>query len=355
VFDRALHTAFPIQDADQHGRATVAACGGCHLDTSTPTDPSTIGCTSSTCHTPGAPDGLDGKHGDVGGYQASSLLCMRCHADAQVNRIAQHLPFQIQVSAPHYRSACLSCHPSNRSDKPFGADFSKTGCLGCHVQSGGTSGDPVLDETDAQHPSSFGYAYGPNCASCHPDGGKFDHVKFFPIGMTDQHGPATIPQCTTCHADSSNVASVTCVASGCHVASGGTSGDPKLDGTDSLHANVGGYQATSPLCLRCHADSQVDPVAMHLPFGIYMHATSTGTQNDTHYRKACLTCHPNPRVDKPFGEDFVFYSCIGSCHDPAEMNNRHSGRNGYVPIDLNNVSGYMSTNCTMCHASGGGG
>ena len=43
--------------------------------------------------------------------------CLRCHADAQVNRLVDHLPWVITPPGTdpghkHYLASCLVCHPS---------------------------------------------------------------------------------------------------------------------------------------------------------------------------------------------------------------------------------------------------
>lgn len=118
---------FPIAAGTRHAGI---ACATCHVN---PADRTIVSC-ANACHAQAA---SSAPHGDVGGYQWTDALCLRCHADAQVHAVAAHLPFRIQVEAKHHRESCVACHPSNRADKPWGADFQrpKVACASCHAPS----------------------------------------------------------------------------------------------------------------------------------------------------------------------------------------------------------------------------
>ncbi|HYX90868.1 MAG TPA: hypothetical protein VE782_04860, partial [Myxococcaceae bacterium] len=115
---------FPIATGTKHAGAS---CADCHAD---PANRKNVTC-AGACHesTTTAP-----HHTEVGGYEYSSPLCMRCHVDAQVNRVAQHTIFNIAAGAKHYRKSCLACHPATRTDKPWGAEWgaATVTCRPCH-------------------------------------------------------------------------------------------------------------------------------------------------------------------------------------------------------------------------------
>lgn len=69
--------------------------------------------------------------------------CLRCHADAQVDRVAGHPGGDSGFGqGPHMRAGCLTCHWRTRTDKPWGANFGTatgtagpppTACYVCHA------------------------------------------------------------------------------------------------------------------------------------------------------------------------------------------------------------------------------
>jgi uncharacterized paraquat-inducible protein A len=103
------------------------------------------------------------------------------------------------------------------------------------------------------------------------------------------------------------------------------------------HASVGGYEWKSTTCLKCHADSQVAPVAAHTVFAI--------DSSSKHWQASCLTCHAAARTDKPFGQDFAKNDCT-TCHAEAkdQTTSRHSYITGFAPD---------SPSCVACHPKGG--
>lgn len=196
--------------------------------------------------------------------------------------------------------------------------FTKFNCLnGCHARA----------ETDAIHSGNGDYRYDSAwCFACHPQGvadGAVDHTRYFPIAAGDRHAGTA---CSRCHQDATTRANVTCTDGTCHTA------------PDGDHGGVGGYQATSSLCLRCHADSQVNRLAAHLPFRI------TGAFK--HAGASCLVCHPARRTDKPFGEDFTPFDCYGGCHSRAGAIDTHQGFAGF------NADDFTSCLKSGCHPNG---
>jgi Doubled CXXCH motif (Paired_CXXCH_1) len=154
-----------------------------------------------------------------------------------------------------------------------------------------------------------------------------DH--FFPIAS----GIHAV-DCEQCHGSTDTFAQVDC--SGCH---------PQA-ATEPKHVSVGGFQwlatgtETSALCLRCHADAQVNRLLDHLPWVITPPGTDPGHK---HYLASCLVCHPSARADKPFGRDFTHRDC-SSCHPQATVDATHVGKPGYS---------YATVVCLTCHANGG--
>ena len=137
---------FPITGTKHLG----VACGQCHGPTKAPADLTCIPCHVKTT--------MDAKHSAIpasttGGspagsgatrtsYQYLSTACVRCHADGQVNPIAQHPSTDGGFNNQRHRPFCLTCHQASRAtgDKPWGADFKAFSCLDCHTSNQGGGG-----------------------------------------------------------------------------------------------------------------------------------------------------------------------------------------------------------------------
>lgn len=144
---------FPISSGAHAG----VACASCHVSAA---DRSVLGCAG--CHDHEASP-MASAHAAVGGYAFDPALCVRCHGDGQVDRMAAHVAFPIVAPARHAGTLadCLRCHPSRRTDKPFAEDFSIAECLGCHDRA----------DTDPRHTGVAGYAWSTaDCLRCHPRG-----------------------------------------------------------------------------------------------------------------------------------------------------------------------------------------
>lgn len=145
---------FPIVAGTAHA---TAGCAECHVD---PANRRTLGCAGCHDHEQAA---MATAHAAVPDYAFDSARCVRCHAEAQVDRVAAHLPFGIAPGLKHSgsRAACLTCHPATRADKAWAADFAVKDCLACH-------GDT---ETTSHHTQISGYAWATEaCIRCHPTG-----------------------------------------------------------------------------------------------------------------------------------------------------------------------------------------
>jgi len=156
--DPAIHAGFfPTAAGEKHAGL---ACSSCHV---TPADRTRIDCTS--CHQQAQ---VSPKHVDVGGFawlstgEITSSLCLGCHADSQVARIAAHQPFGITSGFKHYQQGCLDCHSSTRIDKPYAADFTQKDCRTCHTA------------TQTTHAGRPGFSFDTAaCLGCHPAGSRF--------------------------------------------------------------------------------------------------------------------------------------------------------------------------------------
>jgi hypothetical protein len=190
-------------------------------------------------------------------------------------------------SAPGTTVSCDACHPGNT--------FAQFDCTTCHTAA----------TTDPLHAGVAGYAHTSDaCFACHRSGGAApaDHdTRFFPRGTGTPHAGMS---CTSCHTDLTHPADPANFAcASCHAGIAGFAGkhDP-IGGVSILTVRTSCTSATtlsftSPDCLRCHADSQVNRVASHS-------AGATALGNATHQAAGCLTCHVAMRTDKPFGADF---------------------------------------------------
>jgi hypothetical protein len=193
--------------------------------------------------------------------------------------------------------SCNDCHP--------GASFREFSCTGCHQ-------DPA---TSTAHAGIAGYSWlSSACYGCHPSGSAAppNHTpSFFPVGAGTAHAGI---RCTECHTDLSrpnDPASFACAA--CHLAMAGFPAHGPVGGVSILAVHTGrntvgpSLTLTSPNCLRCHADAQVDRVADH-PRG------ENALGNGDHVGAGCVTCHPTFRADKPFGTDFRAARGCNTCH-----------------------------------------
>ena len=291
------HSWFPIGTGSVHalGAAAVHApgvfqCTTCH--TRLGTDPAQIDCTA--CHTQAQMStGGVSWHAAVQDLtwpgtpapQATSLACLRCHADAQVpaqvafsiaSRKGRHdasnaaIRFTITAGATHDAAgsqpmACLTCHPATTTPDPgvpaFAVtDFTQQACTACHFSTGTLQQDlPGLHlgvTTPApgfvQPPFPMTAAYSQTCLVCHA-GGQIDpviaaqnHTGFFPISSADSHAygksvtvlsKAAAISCAACHVDSSNRKNVDCTA--CHVQTGSNGPPGPAVPADQSQAHAG--------------------------------------------------------------------------------------------------------------------
>lgn len=293
------HTRFPIGAGTTHPSRT---CADCHKTT----DRSQFDCLS--CHEHAQP-AMDGAHGAMADYGYESARCYQCHPDGQIPWF-DHTRFPIGTGTTHPSRTCSDCHKTT--------DRTQFDCLGCHVQS-------VMDPW---HAPVADYAYqNAKCYQCHPDGKVtgVDHSPYFPIATGAKHDGL---HCSDCHTVPTNPKVQTCNV--CHHTSAAM---------QIKHAGlVTDFNSSSPSCLRCHADSQVDRVSFH-----------TANYYPPHRNAGCLQCHPSARADKPWGADFDKLDCLG-CHPKADTDAHHVGRAGYAWDSLSCIK----SGCHLRGAKSGG-
>lgn len=306
---------FPIGTASH-----PAVCTSCHTSLADRT-PATLACAS--CHLARA--GFAGKHAAVADYPAapSGADCVRCHADDQVTRVADHAAtsagappvtyFPVSSGSATHTTTCLQCHTRLRTDKPWAVDFAAFECVTCHAHA-----DQAAVTT--AHTGVTGFAYqSADCFRCHPDGtgAPANHTpSFFPIGAGTRHAGVACRQCHTDLTRPNDPANFACAS--CHLAS---VTDPSFAAKHTspasgvailtVHTSESGTSAplslTSVNCLRCHADGQVDLVSAHP-------TDERGFGKGEHRSAGCVTCHSTYRTDKPFGADFGATSGCVTCH-----------------------------------------
>lgn len=223
-----------------------------------------------------------------------------------------HAYFPIGATANHGATDCNGCHG------PFDT-FTRFSCINCHTH--------AQDVTTSAHADVAGFTYSEtSCIECHPSGEALDvnHALIFPIAAGTAHQGI---RCAECHVDPGNRANLGCAR--CH------GGETQLA---AGHAAVGGYTPEPRTCIRCHGDSQVDPVIQHLPFLI--------RSGSPHFRQSCLACHPGFRTDKSFAANFALaQASCGPCHARAEMDDKHKAMGSYS---------YTPSSCLQagCHPDG---
>lgn len=276
------HTKFPLTQAH-----AAPACAKCHTD---PANPNVAkGTTCTQCHLADRPPaGHDPDH-LISGFPTT---CEDCHTPTVWTTATFDHSTHLPLIGKHATLVCGQCH--NKSPLP-------TTCEGCHS------------------PPATGHLGQPNnCDSCHSVNGwkpaAVDHSKF---PLTGKHATAL---CADCHTDPSkpNVPKgTTCV--GCHDAD-------RSKPTIPNHL-TGGFPTD---CVSCHATSGWKPASFTHKFPI---------TSGKHKNLSCNTCHLN-------AADLKDFSCLGTCHKhtASNMNNKHKGRNGYIPNDFKH--------CIDCHANG---
>lgn len=199
---------------------------------------------------------------------------------------------------------CTGCHTDPSTFRTFD-------CISCHNHSDQTA-------LTVLHPGVAFVYTSQACYDCHRNGiaAPADHnTRFFPVGAGTAHAGIGCAQCHTDLANPNDPHNFACAS--CHVAAApplpspfpphGPVNIPDGVGVLAVHIltvhtgeNTTGpsLTLTSENCLRCHADSQVDPVAGHS-------TSSEAFSRSAHAEAGCITCHPGVRTDKPFAANFA--------------------------------------------------
>ncbi len=261
-----------------------------------------------------------------GALAAAALAFAACRAGEDAPWLTAPTPeaharyFPVSQGTAHAGATCDDCHGGFDTFKRFD-------CIHCHDA---RHTDPTV--VAGWHAGVPGFTFtSESCYGCHRDGrGIFvNHAAFFPTDAGTAHGAVA---CSSCHLDRTNRLSLGCA--GCH--------PHDLATAEAQHLRVAGYAFDSGLCVRCHAEAQVDPIASHLPFRLDPGAIHAGPD----LGGTCLRCHPSVRADKPWAADFTVRTCE-DCHVRANVDAIHVGK----------VPGYAYTTaaCYGCHPSGKGG
>lgn len=280
-FDRASHDPyFPIAAGTRH---EALDCSTCHT---TPDDRTKVECIRCHDH---AEAPMQAVHGRLPGYAWSDAACLGCHprGEVQFDRADHEVFFPIAAGAPHEAVDCAGCHT-------VPGDRSHVECISCH--------EHAAAETNAIHGGLPDYAYeDAACKRCHPKGEvDFDrttHEQYFPIAAGSAHGAQT---CSACHPEATNRQVVDCIT--CHA--------HERTQTQAAHTSVGNYNYTTALCMRCHYDSSVLPVAQHPTRPV--RATHGGRPS------RCLECHDRVQPAKTWAADFTQQNCshnTAGCHE----------------------------------------
>ena len=236
-----------------------------------------------------------------------------------VNNITElHQRSRFPLVGAHIAADCYACHKNASASQlnfgPVGVE-----CIDCHR-------DKYSATTKPNHQLS---GFSTNCSDCHSInardwfGARFDHKN------------------------------VTTSCAECHISNYNATTNPK-------HSAIG----FSTNCVDCHTISGWNPAFYRehdsKSFPIY-----SGKHNGKW--NTCGDCHINP-------SSYLQYTCTGSCHPVANMNNKHNGVNGYSSSDpacfachptgssegvFNHATSpfpltgaHSNTECIKCHASG---
>jgi membrane-bound metal-dependent hydrolase YbcI (DUF457 family) len=299
TFDHVAASGFELTGAHTSlDCATCHALPGMELLYPPPTGPSDC----VACHQ----DDYDRQHA-ASGYPTS---CLDCHGNATwLGATFDHLTASgFALVGAHSLLDCATCHAVPGMELLYPPPTGPTDCIACHQ-----------DEYDRQHAAS---GYPTACLDCHDNttwlGATFDHVAASGFDLIGAHSAL---DCATCHALPGMellypppTGPSDCIA--CH-----------QDEYDRQHA-ASGYPTS---CVDCHDNTTwFGATFQHTVFPIYSgrHGGQWGS---------CETCH----TDR---SNFSVFTCF-NCHQHSQtrMDQRHSGRNGYI---------YESNACYSCHPDG---
>jgi hypothetical protein len=127
---------FPVTGTVSHGSL---GCAQCHGATRGVADLTCIPChaqAESAAQHAAIPATRVGERDRIRyvNYEWSSARCVGCHADGQVQRIAEHPRFDGGLTRKDHGPICLTCHTATRATgKTWAVDFERWTCLACHT------------------------------------------------------------------------------------------------------------------------------------------------------------------------------------------------------------------------------
>jgi predicted CXXCH cytochrome family protein len=200
--------------------------------------------------------------------------------------------FPANAGSVHAECACVDCHT------PQQTSFTQYDCLSCH-----TGAHASQAEVTAIHTGVSNFVFESSaCYGCHRNGVGVNHGAYFPIGGASAHAGVACAECHMDPANRSNLATLACAS--CHAARDGSLAARHTGAT----IPVTDYAASSPACLRCHAESEVNPGSIH-PRG-----EDTPSENSRHRSAGCTKCHSAFRADKPYAANWRSTPGCVSCH-----------------------------------------
>lgn len=264
-------------------------------------------------------------------FQVLGLNCIDCHS---TDYFATLNPDHVSAG---FSTDCYDCHSIksltwntinlDHNFFPLVGGHSITNCFTCHAQGSNFTGLSAecfscheSDYNATQNPNHIQAGFSTDCNQCHTIysfiPASFDHnLTNFPL--TGRH--ITV-NCTLCHTSGYSGTPTECVS--CHLVNYNSTSNPN-------HISAG-FPTT---CNDCHSTSAWQPAQFDHDgsyFPIY-----SGKHKDKWNN--CSDCHT-------IQNNFSIFSCI-DCHEhrKSEMDDEHSGINGYV---------YESTACLSCHPTG---
>lgn len=365
AFNHSL-SQFPLT-----GAHIAAECSDCHVSGFS-TSPS-VEC--AACHTNERNNASNPDHTAAGFTGA----CTDCHTTtAWLPASYDHGVTGFQLAGAHANVNCSNCHTSQYQG-------TEATCQSCHISA----------YNNAVNPNHLTAGLPQNCSECHSSTAwipsSFDHAS---TGFQLSGGHA-LSACSDCHSGSVTTASGVCTD--CHQDDFAAATNPNhtLLGLSSLcsdchttnpgwspasfpvhnnyyilagaHFNIrnncvnchnGNYTNTPNTCYACHTqdyNSATNPNHVSLRFPedcTDCHGQSSWTPSTFNHDQQyfpifsgkhrnewsdCQQCHTNPA-------NFAVFSCV-TCHEHnrTDMDNEHSGVNGYQ---------YLSSACFDCHPDG---
>ena len=299
------------------------------------------------CHTTNGWDDGNFDH-SVGGFPLTgahvSLNCNSCHQDGYAG-ISQecfscHMEnFNVALNhaSQNYPQDCSMCHSTvvwnqttfNHDNTLFplvGVHITTT-CSSCHISA--FAGTPI--QCAACHQTAYDASVNPNpsalaitvtCQDCHTVSPGWQPASFAIHSnyyVLEGAHSVLASNCVMCH--NGNYATTPNTCFGCHT--------DDYNNTNNPPHSSSGFSTT---CTSCHTQTSWSPSTFDhsIYFPIYT-GKHQGKWN------LCSDCHTNP-------SNYSVFSCI-DCHEhnQNDMNDKHSGVNGYI---------YQSTACLNCHPNG---